>query len=211
MRIKYFGHSAFLIEDLLIDPFIEHNPHCKIKAKDIKCNIICITHDHGDHLGDGFEIAKNNNAVIVAIYELSQLAQKNGLKSEGMNIGGWITAGDWRIKMTEALHSSQGHSAGFILHNTKVNKKIYHAGDTGLFGDMKLIGNEGIDIAMLPIGDRYTMGIADALKAVEFIRPKMVIPIHYNTFPIITADPEDFRKNCPVNTVIFQANEEKDL
>jgi L-ascorbate metabolism protein UlaG (beta-lactamase superfamily) len=114
--------------------------------------------------------------------------------------------------MVNALHSSNlGHPAGFVLKNLEFNKTIYHAGDTGLFSDMKLIGEEGIDIAMLPIGDRYTMGIKDALKAVDLIKPKIVIPIHYNTFPAISANPEDFKRQCSVRVEIFQPSEEKEM
>jgi len=209
MKIKYFGHSAFLVDDLLIDPFIQGNPHCTSKVEDIKCKVICVTHDHLDHLGNAFEIAKNNDATIVAIHEIAELAASKGLKALGMNIGGTVHIEHWTIKMVNALHSSDiGHPAGFILKHRKVNKTIYHAGDTGLFSDMKLIGEEGIDIAMLPIGDRYTMGIREALKAVELIKPKIAIPIHYNTFPMIPANPAEFK--CP-QAMVFGFNEEKDV
>ncbi|MCL7474799.1 MAG: metal-dependent hydrolase [ANME-2 cluster archaeon] len=209
MKLKYFGHSAFLIEDLLIDPFLTGNPKCTTEPKDVECSIICLTHDHSDHLGDAFEIAKNNNATIVAIHELAKAAGSQGLESIGMNIGGWVSAGEWDIKMVEAQHSSgMGHPAGFILNHRKYNRTIYHAGDTGLFGDMKLIGYEGIDITLLPIGDRYTMGIKDALSAVELIRPGLVIPMHYGTFPAISVDPGDFRKDCPVEVEILKPGDE---
>ncbi len=212
MKLKYFGHSAFLIEDLLIDPFLTGNPHCTTETGDVECNIICLTHDHDDHVGDAFEIGKRNNAVIVAIYDFAKDVSSKGVRTEGMNIGGTITVGDWDIKMVEALHSSnKGHPAGFILKHRKFNRTIYHAGDTGLFSDMKLIGDEGIDIAMLPIGDRYTMGIGDAVKAVELIKPGLVIPMHYGTFPAVEVDPEEFKRQCPVEVEIFQLGEEMDL
>ncbi|MCD6367604.1 MAG: metal-dependent hydrolase [Candidatus Aenigmarchaeota archaeon] len=212
MKVKYLGHSCFLIEDLLIDPFISGNPKATVRPEEIKCKIICVTHDHSDHLGDAFEIARANDAVIVAIHEVAVLAQSKGLKAEGMNIGGSIEIGDWKIKMVEAKHSSdKGHPAGFILFNKKFNKTIYHAGDTGLFGDMKLIGDEGIDIALLPIGDRYTMGVDDAVKAVNLIRPKIAVPMHYGTFPVLTGTPDDFKEKSPVRTEIFEIGEEKDL
>lgn len=212
MKVKYLGHSSFLIENLLIDPFISGNPKANINPDDIRCDIICITHDHSDHLGDAFEIARRNNATIVAIHEVAVLAQKKGLKAEGMNIGGTIEIGEWTIKMVNAQHSSNlGHPAGFILKNKESGKTIYHAGDTGLFGDMKLIGEEGIDIAMLPIGDRYTMGVNDAVKATEFIKPKIVIPMHYGTFPVLVGKPEDLKRLCPVKVEIFKIGEERDL
>ncbi|MBU2638548.1 MAG: metal-dependent hydrolase [Nanoarchaeota archaeon] len=212
MKVKYLGHSAFLIGDLLIDPFMTGNPNCREKAKDIKCRVVCVTHDHPDHLGDAFEIAKRNKAVFVAIHELAELAASKGIKSEGMNIGGCITVGGWKIKMVEALHSAgMGHPAGFVLENVKLGKTIYHAGDTGLFSDMKLIRRERIDIAMLPIGDRYTMGIKEAVKAAALLKPKVAVPMHYNTFPVIQANPEDFKKKCAVKVKIFKSGEEQDL
>ena len=194
MKIKYFGHSCFLIDDeLLIDPFISGNPKCPFEPNEIKCKIICVTHDHPDHLGDAFEIAKNNDATIVAIHEIAQEALKRGIKAEGMNIGGEISTCGWKIKMVLALHSSNlGHPAGFVLE--KNGKRIYHAGDTGLFGDMRIIGEEGLDLALLPIGDRYTMGTKDAVKAAELLNPNMVIPMHYGTFPVINPSPEEFKK-----------------
>jgi L-ascorbate metabolism protein UlaG (beta-lactamase superfamily) len=212
MKITYFGHSAFLIENLLTDPFLSGNPKCRTTPDEVSCNIICLTHDHDDHLGDAFEIGKRNNAVIVAIHEIAKYADSKGLRTEGMNIGGTIIVGDWHIKMVEALHSSNmGHPAGFILKHMEFNKTIYHAGDTGLFSDMRLIGDEGIDIAMLPIGDRYTMGIKDALRAVELIRPELVIPMHYGSFPAIAVNPWDFKQDCPVEVEIFKPGEEKEL
>jgi len=212
MNITYFGHSAFLIEGLLTDPFLSGNPKCRTSPDEVSCNIICLTHDHDDHLGDAFEIGKRNNAVIVAIHEIANYAASKGLRTEGMNIGGTIIVGDWQIKMVEALHSSNmAHPAGFILKHMEFNKTIYHAGDTGLFSDMRLIGDEGIDIAMLPIGDRYTMGIKDALLAVDLIRPELVIPMHYGTFPAISVNPEDFKQDCRVEVEIFKPDEEKDL
>ncbi len=210
MRIKYFGHACFLIDELLIDPFITGNPKCNFKPEEIKCKIICVTHDHQDHLGDAIEIAKNNNATIVAIHEIAQFALSKGVAAEGMNMGGSIKLGDWEIKMVPAFHSSNlGSPAGFVLR--KNGKTIYHAGDTCLFGDMKLIGEEGIDIAMLPIGDRYTMGVNDALRAVEFLKPKIVIPMHYATFPVLNQDPTEFAEKCSVRVEIFEIGEEKEL
>lgn len=212
MKFKYFGHSAFLMEDLLIDPFLSGNPYCTTEPGDVECNIICLTHDHYDHLGDALEIGKHNDAVIVAINDLAKDVSFEGMRTERMNIGGTIVTGDWDIKMVEALHSStMGHPAGFILKHRTYNRTIYHAGDTGLFGDMKLIGYEGIDIALLPIGDRYTMGIKDALRAVELIRPGLVIPIHYGTFPAISVNPRDFSRDCPVEVTILKPGEEIEI
>ncbi|MCL7415102.1 MAG: metal-dependent hydrolase [ANME-2 cluster archaeon] len=212
MNVRYLGHSAFIIEDLLIDPYLSGNPKCMTAPEDIECSIICLTHDHDDHVGDAIEIGKSNNAVIVAIYDLAKDVSSKGARTEGMNIGGTITIGDWDIKMVEALHSSnRGHPAGFILKHRKFNTTIYHAGDTALFSDMRLIGDEGIDIALLPIGDRYTMGIKDALRAVDLIRPERVIPMHYGTTPAISVNPEDFMQDCPVEVEILKPGEEKEF
>lgn len=190
MKVTFLGHSGFLLDDLLIDPFLEDNPMAPFGPKDIKAKLVCVTHGHHDHLGDAFEIAKNNNAVLVGVNEIASMALDKGLKAERMNTGGEIKVRDWRIKLTEALHSTDiGHAAGFLLQ--KDGLRIYHAGDTGLFGDMRLIGEEGIHIAMLPIGGRFTMGVDDAVRAIRLIRPKTVIPMHYGTFPAIDANPHD--------------------
>ena len=137
---------------------------------------------------------------------------KQGIKSEGMNIGGEISIGAWRIKMVPAFHScSRGNPVGFVLKNTEHGRTIYHAGDTALFSDMKLIGNEDIDVALLPIGGRYTMGIEDAVKAVELLNPHVVIPMHYNTFPAIRANAEEFKKKCASKVVILNPGEELEI
>ncbi|MFC2142855.1 metal-dependent hydrolase [Candidatus Aenigmatarchaeota archaeon] len=213
MKIKYFGHACFSIDKFIIDPYISKNPNCNAKITDIKSKYILITHDHHDHIGDAFEIAKNNDAVIIAMHEIAEKAIESSLQAEGMNIGGWIRIGGWKIKMVNAQHSSlTGHPAGFII---KRNKTLYHSGDTGLFSDMTLIGDEGINIAMLPIGDRYTMGIDDAIKAVGLVRPKVVIPMHYDTFPAIPANPKEFKEKCEKKTMtrveIIGYNKEKEF
>lgn len=212
MKITHFGHSAFLIEDLLIDPFITGNTQCKANAEDIACKIICVTHDHPDHIGDTIDIAKRNDATVVAVHELALGLQKEGVKTEGMNIGGMIEIGDWKIKMVKAEHSADvGRAAGLVLANSQYDKTVYHAGDTGLFGDMVLIGEEGTHIAILPIGGRYTMDETDALRAVDLLQPEIVIPMHYNTFPGIEADAEEFARQCVVPVEIFHCGEEKEV
>lgn len=212
MRIRYFGRSAFLIEDLLIDPYISGNRSCEIAPEDISCRIVCVTHSHPDHLGDAFEIAKRNDAVLVAIFEIAEKAEETGVRTEPMNIGGEISIGDWQIKMVEAVHSADmGSPTGFILKNRKAGRTFYHAGDTGLFAGMSLIGGEDIDIAMLPIGGRYTMGIDDALRAVHLIKPKMVIPMHYDAPTGLNIDPQEFKRKCMKPVEIFRFNEEKEI
>jgi len=202
MKIKYLGHSAFLIDDLLIDPFIKKNPICLVKIEDIKCNIICVTHDHWDHLGDSFEIAKNNNAVIVGISEIAKKADEKNLKTEHMNIGGSVKVGDWEIKLVLATHS--GNPTGFIL---KKDKTIYHSGDTGLFMDMMLIGEYNIDVALLPIGGRYTMDIEEAVEACKLLKCKKAIPMHYNTWDVIKVNPKEFKKKAPCEVIILKPGE----
>ena len=198
MKITFLGHSAVKIEGkkiLYIDPFFSNNPNTEISPDQIfAADIVIATHDHADHIGDSFEICKRTDALFVGIHELAVEAENIGVRSEGMNIGGTIQIEDVIIHMVQAIHSSTNSSAaGIVIESEGVT--IYHAGDTGLFGDMRIIGEFfDIDLALLPIGDRYTMGIKSAVKAVEFLRPKRVIPIHYNTFPIIKTDPNDFKE-----------------
>ncbi len=200
MKITYLGHAAVKVEiankTIYIDPFLSGNPKAPITADEvISADIVIVTHDHGDHLGDAFYIAKKTNAWLVSQYEITVLANENGIeKVEPMNIGGPISVEGIKIALTPAWHTSnKGDPTGVIIQ--AMGKTLYHAGDTGLFSDMKLIGElYKPDIALLPIGGRFTMDVYQASKAVEFIRPKYVIPIHYNTFDLIKADPEEFKK-----------------
>ncbi|HEY3250416.1 MAG TPA: metal-dependent hydrolase, partial [Ignavibacteria bacterium] len=186
--------------NIIIDPFLNGNKHAKIKSSDVKAEYIVLTHAHGDHLGDTFEIAKNNNATIIAVNELANYAAEKGCKAHNMHIGGGFNFPFGRLKFTIAHHGSSspegqymGEPAGVLI--TAHGKTIYHAGDTGLFLDMKLIGEmNSIDAALVPIGDNFTMGIDDAIKAVEFLNPKMAVPMHYNTFGVIEADPQEFKR-----------------
>ncbi len=195
MKLKYLGHSAFLIDNrILIDPWIS-NPLYKGKPEEFKdVKLILVTHGHGDHVGDALEIARISGAKIVSIYELGNLLESEGVKTIKMNIGGTIEWEDYLIKMVPAIHSNSykgryaGMPAGFLIE-TPDGIRIYHAGDTDVFCEMKFIKT---DIALLPIGGYYTMDIFDALKAVELIKPRIVIPMHYNTFPEIETDPEVF-------------------
>lgn len=203
LKLIYHGHSAFEIKTdkytVLIDPFFTDNKFAKIKASDIKADFIILTHAHDDHFGDTLEIAKNNNSQVIAIHELANFIASHGCNAHNMGIGGQHDFPFGRVKFTIAHHSStyggsyMGEAAGIILNFG--NKTIYHAGDTSLFLDMKLIGEmHSIDHAFVPIGDNFTMGIDDAVKAVEFLNCKAVSPIHYGTFPVINTDPEEFRR-----------------
>jgi len=202
LKLTYLSHSAFILDDgtyrLIIDPFLTGNPSAPLKAEEITVNYVVITHGHGDHLGDGFSIAKKNGATVIAVNELANYAAENGVQAHNMHIGGGHTFPFGRLKFTIAHHGSSspegrymGEPAGVII--SMGGKSVYHAGDTGLFYDMKLIGEMNpLDVALLPIGDNFTMGIDDAVKAAELLNPKLVVPMHYNTFPVIQADPEEF-------------------
>ncbi|PIC58597.1 metal-dependent hydrolase [Sporosarcina sp. P12(2017)] len=206
MKISYHGHSIVKIETkgktILIDPFITGNQLTDLKAEDEKPDVILLTHGHNDHVGDTMDIAKREDILVVAPNELAVYLGFQGLNTHGMNIGGAKEFDFGTVKYTQAFHSSSyttedneiiytGMPAGLLL--TIEDKVIYHAGDTSLFSDMKLYGEEGIDVAFLPIGDNFTMGPRDAAKAVELLQPKLTVPVHYNTFPPIELDPEDFR------------------
>lgn len=221
MKLTYLGHAVVMIEEEkfkgIIDPFITGNPSAKVKVEDISdVTHIFVTHGHGDHIGDTVEIAKRSGALVIANAEISAYLSKFGVRTHAMHIGGRTRFDFGTVKMTNALHGSGisdnesmiygGNPGGFVIHIN--NKKVYHAGDTGLTLDMKLLEDENIDIAFLPIGGNYTMDIDDAVKAVDFIRPKMVVPFHYDTFDLIKADPEEFKNKVKSSNVkILNVNE----
>lgn len=220
MKITYLGHASFLIESgkkILIDPFLSGNPKSTVKPSEIKTDIILVTHGHGDHLGDTIEIAKNTGVKVITIHEIQQFLLKQGINAIGMNIGGSMEIDGVRITMVPALHSSSfednylGHPAGFVIQFG--DGVVYHAGDTGIFGDMRLIHElYSPEIAMLPIGDVYTMGPKEAAKAVELIKPKIVIPMHYGTFPVLTGTPEEFKKLVSnAKVLVFEIGETKEV
>ena len=198
IKVTWYSHACFLIETdkaaLLVDPFLAGNPLAPVTAADIKADFIFISHGHGDHVGDSVQLAKQTGAMVVSNYEIQNWIAAQGVEnSHPLHIGGGF---DWpwgRVKLTIAHHGSMlpdgsygGNPCGFLFYID--GKKIYHACDTGLFYDMKLIGEEGIELAILPIGDNFTMGPDDALRAVKLIEPKQVVPIHYNTFDVIKQD-----------------------
>ena len=203
IKIRWIGHAAFLIEhkkgNILIDPYISENPSANISLEELpKIDMIIVTHGHGDHLGDTIKIAKKHNSLVISNVEIAKWLKGKGVeKTHGQQSGGMYKHPLAKIKLTVAFHASSlpdgsygGQPNGVLL--TMEKKTIYHAGDTGLFSDMTLIGDEGIHLALLPIGDNFTMGPEDAAKAVAFLKPEFVIPMHYNTWPIIKSDPELF-------------------
>ena len=221
MKLRWLGHSCFIIEGndkIVVDPFITGNPLCTVSPDDIRIDMVAITHSHEDHLGDGIHIALKNNAPLIAIHEIAVYAASKGVNAEGINIGGGITVNKTNISMTPAWHSSgigkpnipvATCPAGLIINSGKI---VYLAGDTCLFSDMKLIQRLfKPDIALLPIGGRYTMDTHQAAIAAEWINAKVTIPMHYNTFDIIKQDPQEFKTLAEENArevVILKPGEE---
>ncbi|HMN62190.1 MAG TPA: metal-dependent hydrolase [Anaerolinea sp.] len=199
LKLTWYGHATLGLETggyrVLVDPFFTGNPAASTTADKVMADFILISHGHGDHVGDAEAIARRTGALVISNAEIADWFSKKGIKSHGQHLGGGYKHPFGYLKLTFAIHGSGlpdgsygGNPAGFLL-TTHEGEKVYLAQDTGLFGDMKLIGDEGLDLAVLPIGDNYTMGPDDALRAVQLLRPKRVVPIHYNTFGLIAQDP----------------------
>jgi L-ascorbate metabolism protein UlaG (beta-lactamase superfamily) len=206
MKLTFIGHAAAYLETesdkFLFDPFLTGNPKATIAASQVHPTYILLTHGHADHVGDAVPISKRTGAPVITTFELANWLEAQGAHTVAMNHGGWCQFSFGRVRFTIAFHSSSsiedggrplylGEPAGVILETE--GKTIYHAGDTALFSDMRLIGEEApIDLALLPIGEHFTMGPKDAAKAVELLAPKHVVPIHYGTFPPLVGDPQEF-------------------
>jgi L-ascorbate metabolism protein UlaG (beta-lactamase superfamily) len=203
-RLCWLGHSCLLLEhssgaaktNVLIDPFLTGNPLAATTADKVPADFILVSHGHGDHIGDTIDIARRTNATVITNYEISLWLDAKGVKkTHGMQHGGGHPFPFGRVKLTLAFHGSAlpdgsygGNPCGFLITFSD-GAKLYAACDTGLFGDMKLIGEEGIDLAALPIGDNYTMGPEDSIRAIKMLQPKKVLPVHYNTFDLIKQNP----------------------
>lgn len=207
MRLTYFGHSCFLFEvpgaRLVFDPYLSDNPHGAVDPASVPCDTVLCSHGHEDHICDALTLARLHGATIVAPYELAEHFAADASRPATIDLmpGGGIDLPWGRIQMTPAIHSSalelphgenraMGVAAGYLIR--AAGKSLYHAGDTALFGDMSLIGRHGLDLALLPIGDFYTMGPADAVEALNLLRPKLAVPMHFNTSEKIRQDPHAF-------------------
>jgi L-ascorbate metabolism protein UlaG (beta-lactamase superfamily) len=201
VELTWYGHACWRIKTakstLLVDPFLSGNPVAPVTPDQVRPDYILVSHGHGDHLGDTVNIAKRTGATVLSNFEIASYCEGQGCKAHPLHIGGSREFPFGRLKLTIAHHGSSfpdgryaGNPAGFLL--TLGKTKIYDAADTGLFYDMKLIGEEGIDVALLPIGDNFTMGPDDALRAVKLLKPKVLIPMHYNTFDLISQDARSF-------------------
>ncbi len=203
-QLTFYGHAAFDLQvealHLLFDPYLSGNPASNASADEVPADFILVSHGHGDHVGDTVKIARRTGATVISNAEIADWLRAQGVKTHAQHLGGGFQYPFGYCKLTLALHGSKlpdgsdgGNPAGFLL-TLPDKKKFYFAGDTGLFGDLRLIGEEGVDVALLPIGDNFTMGPADALRAVTFLQPKVAIPMHYNTFPLIKQDAQAWKK-----------------
>jgi L-ascorbate metabolism protein UlaG (beta-lactamase superfamily) len=217
VTITWLGHAAFLLEHgplehgsttVLVDPFLTGNPTAITNEDQYSPGTILITHAHNDHVGDALNISKRSGATIITTHELATYLEEQGATAIGANIGGTVQFEGGSVKLVQAVHTSAYHdgsgfvaagaAAGLVIHLG--GHTIYHAGDTALFSDMALIGDENLDVAIIPVGGHYTMDPTDAVKAVKLLHPKVVIPCHFNTFPPITQDIAAFKAAVETET-----------
>jgi len=221
-KLTWYGHAALGLETggykIVIDPFFSGNPAASLSPEAVEADFILVSHGHGDHVGDAIAIAKRTGAMVIGNFEVAGWFEKQGVeKTHGQHLGGGHKHPFGYLKLTLALHGSMmpdgsygGNPCGFLL-TTNDGKKIYFAQDTGLFGDMRLIGEEGLDLAVIPIGDNYTMGPDDALRAVKILTPKAVVPIHYDTWDLLAQDAnawaERVQKETKTKAVVLKPGE----
>lgn len=210
VSLTWHGHSAFTLDvngsKLVIDPFLDSNPMAKVKAADLTADYILLTHGHGDHIGDTLALAGRTQAPIVANFEICNWINAKGYgKTHPQYLGGGYNHPFGHLKFTIAFHGSGlpdgsygGNPAGFLLN--VAGKRIYISGDTALFSDMALIGKGGLDLAVLCVGDNFTMGPDDSIEAINYLKPKTVIPCHYNTWPLIAVDIDKWAKQVLAET-----------
>ena len=199
MKVTWIGHSALKLEGsktVYIDPFISGNPVASMSLDNVtEADVVVVTHDHADHLGDGFAICKKTGATLVSIYEIAEAGGKEGVKAEPMNIGGTVDVDGVKVSLVPAFHTAGlgGTPTGAVVEMD--GKKVYHAGDTGLTLEMQLIGEMyEPDVAFLPIDGRFNMDTRMAAKAVELLKVPKAVPFHYDTFPLVNSSPEDFKE-----------------
>lgn len=222
VSFTWLGHSAFSLDvdghSVLLDPFLTDNPAATAGPDDFTPEVIFLSHAHGDHLGDTVDIARRAGALVVANFEICNWLQKRDVRTHAQNPGGGHDHGFVHARWTVAHHSSSfpdgsygGQPNGFILTAKQSGHRLYYAGDTALFSDMRLIGDVGIDVAFLPIGDNYTMGPDDSIRAIDLIRPRLVVPMHYNTWELIVQDvdvwAEHVREHTDAEPVVLRVGD----
>ncbi len=214
MKITWLGHAALKLEGsktVFIDPFLTGNPASNTSLDSVtQADVVVVTHDHGDHLGDSFAICKKTGATLVSIYEIAEAASKEGIKAEMMNVGGTVEVDGVTVSLVPAIHTAGlgGTATGAVVEMD--DKKVYHAGDTGLSMEMQLIGEMYTpDIGFLPIDGRFNMTPRLAAKAAELLKIPKLVPIHYNTFPAVQRSPEEFKERVgdKSNVVILNPGE----